>query len=148
MKTLVKFAGVIAASGVLFNYAIAGDLGVQALSFVPGGKVLQEKYDEVKIQTAKGSIIEVEFTRSGKFDEASGNNAAEDAFKAPNGLVSLETAVKGLKDAKKQPTAEWSLDSSIVKGWIYEFEGYENGQEMEYYVDAKTGKFLKASVDN
>lgn len=146
---LAKQISFIIATGMTFGYAFAaGNLGQTALTYVPQGKILQEKYDEVKIQTAQGGIIEVEFTRSGQFDEASGKNANADVFNAPNNLVPLAKAVQALKAAGKQPSGEWSLDSSFINGWVYEFEGYENGQEMEYYVSASSGKFLKAVLDN
>lgn len=119
----------------------------QALQFVPKGKIVQEKPDEVKIQTTSGSIVEVEFANNGDFEEASGNSVEQDIFVPPNGLVTLSQAAQAVKSANKPISGKWSLDRSLMNGWHYEFEGYENGNEMEYTVDAKTGKYVSTKVD-
>lgn len=131
----------------LLGFNLAQAANHPALKYVPGGEIVVEKKDEVKVKTPKGGIVEVEFKRNGDFEEASGKNASQDVFQPPFDLVPLSKAVKGLKDAKKEASGEWSLDSSYSKGWHYEFEAYEDGKEVEYLVDAKNGKFLKSKVD-
>jgi hypothetical protein len=125
----------------------ANDMVAEALSYVPGGQVVRVEHDEVKIQTSNGTIVEIEFLRNGSFEEASGKNAQQDVLTPPNSLVTLGVALQGLKDAGKSASGEWSLEHSMRHNWHYEFEGYENGQEMEYVVNAKTGKFIAGYVD-
>lgn len=118
-----------------------------ALKYVPGGKVLSQKADEVKVQSPNGSVVEVEF-KSGKFDEASGNAVDQDIFVPETGMLSLKDAVAALKKEGKVAVGEWSIDNNIIKGWHYEFEGFEQGKKMDYVVDAKTGKLLNAEIDD
>lgn len=119
-----------------------------ALKFVPGGKIIQEKKDEVKVETPAGSVVEVEFDRKGKFEEASGDSIMNDLFVPGDGLMALKDAVAMTQKQGKTLTGEWSLDKSMMKGWYYKFEGSENGKKMDYLVDAKTGKILESKVDN
>lgn len=128
----------------LSSYAGLSD---EALKLIPGGKVVAEKKEEVKIQTPEGSIVEVEYER-GKFEEASGDNAEKDVLVPGEGLLSLKDAVASLKKSGKTPVGDWSLDKSFIKGWHYEFEGFENNQKMDYIVDAKTGKLLESKIDD
>ena len=126
--------------------AFAG-MAEDALKLVPGGKVVAEKAEEVKVQVPNGGIVEVEF-QAGKFEEASGDSVEHDIFIPGQGLLSLKDAVEAMKKAGKTPVGEWSLDNSFLKGWHYEFEGHENGKKMDYIVDAKSGKLLDAKVDD
>ncbi|MCO5114562.1 MAG: PepSY domain-containing protein [Bdellovibrionaceae bacterium] len=144
LASLVLFLGL----GSQVAMAQAQDISSQALLYVPGGQVVVLERDEVKVQTTNGTIVEVEFTRKGVFEEASGKNASSDNLTPPNALVPLATALQGLQAAGKQAAGEWSLESSLRYGWHYEFDGYENGVEMEYIVDATTGAFVKAIADN
>lgn len=120
----------------------------EALKFVPGGKVLSEKVDEVKIQVPNGGVVEVEFDRSGKLDEASGDSVDNDIFVPSNGILSLKEAVAALKKEGKVAVGDWSIDNSMIKGWYYKFEGFEQGKKMDYTLDAKTGKLLDAKLDD
>lgn len=135
--------------GFFSSLAFAQSKGIaaEALKYVANGKVVAQEHDEIKIQTPNGGIIEVEFTNQGAFEEASGKDASADSFTPPNDLVPLSQALAGLKKAGKEASGDWSLDYSRNTGWYYEFEGFENNQEMEYIVDAKTGKFLSSNVD-
>lgn len=128
--------------------AMASKLTDQALKYVPGAEVLEEKGDEVKLKTASGTVVEVEFDRSGKLDEASGKSVEKDVFVPGDSLISLADASKALTKEGKKPVGEWSLDDSLVRGWHFEFEGYENGKKFEYLVDAKSGKLLKSKADD
>jgi uncharacterized membrane protein YkoI len=141
-KHLIIILSLVSAS------AFANPLADQALKFVPGGTVAQQKIKEVKIKTPLSSIVEIEFHSDGTFEEASGDNIEKDILTPGNGLVTLKTAVAELVKQGKGPTGDWSLEKSFFKGWHYEFEGYENGQKFDYIVDAKTGKLLESKVDD
>lgn len=119
-----------------------------ALRLVPGGKLLSEKPDEIKIQTPNGGVVEVEFNRNGKLDEASGNSVELDLFIPENGLLSLKDAVIALKKEGKIAVGDWSIDNNMISGWYYEFEGFESGKKMDYTLDAKTGKLVNAEIDD
>ena len=141
MKTIFT---VLIISIVMKSYAA----NHQALKFVPGGEIVQEKLREVKVKTPKGTIVEIEFNGDGSFEEASGDNLEKDIFVPETGLVTLENAVESLKKEGKSPVGDWELDHSFLSGWGYKFEGYENGQKFDYYVDAKTGKLVKSKLDD
>lgn len=128
--------------------AFAGALKEPALKLIPEGTVVQEKTREVKVQTKAGSIVEVEFETNGEFEEASGNSLEKDIFNPGNGLISLSEATEILKKSAKKPSGDWNLEKTMMKGWIYEFEGFENGKEVDYIVDAKNGKLLETRVDD
>lgn len=130
-----------------FSAAAATHLGAEAMKLVPDSKVIQEKSDEVKLQTAHGSVIEIDFDRKGAFKEASGTNIEKDVFMAPHQLLSLKEAVAAAKKAGKTPVGKWSLEKEMLSGWVYEFAGFENGKEMEYIIDAKNGDLKKQKQD-
>jgi uncharacterized membrane protein YkoI len=116
--------------------------------YVPGGEVVQEKEREVKVRTKSGSIVEVEFEVSGEFEEASGKSPENDVLVPGTSLIPLSKAYASLKEAGKSASGDWSLEKSFIKGWVYEFEGFENGKEVDYLIDAKTAKFLETRVDD
>lgn len=122
------------------NGLIAATMQEKVQKYVPQGKIIQEKNDEVKVQTPNGTIVEIEFKRNGNLEEASGDNVEKDVFIPGEGLLSLKDAHAAMTKAGKTAQGDWSLDDSMLKGWHYEFEGVENGKNMEYTVDAKTGK--------
>jgi uncharacterized membrane protein YkoI len=128
--------------------ASGSDFTETALKFVPGGKVVQEKIKEVKVQTPKGSIVEIEFERNGTFEEASGDNLDQDIFVPEEGRLPLQKVVAELIKQGKSPKGEWSMEHSFFKGWHYEFEGYENGLKYDYVVDAKSGKLIASEIDD
>ena len=142
-----NFLGLLSVA-VLLNGNVFAGIASDAVKYVPGGKVVQEKAEEVKIQTPAGTIVEVEFDRAGKFEEASGDSVENDVFVPGEGLLSLKDAVDSLKKAGKTPVGDWSLDSSLIRGWHYEFEGFENGKKMDYVLDAKTGKLISSEIDH
>lgn len=128
--------------------AMAQTIGEKALSYIPGGKIVQETRKEVKVLTPNSTIVEVEFKRDGTFEEASGDVIEKDIFVPAQGMLSLADAVAEFKKSGDTPTGDWSLEESLRHGWHYDFEGYKNGQKMEYVIDAVTGKILDAQIDD
>ena len=93
--------------------------------------------------------MEIEYTMTGEFKEASGDAVlAGDVLEIGGGLLSLKAATDVMKNAGKTISGDWSLEKSFVHGWVYEFEGFENNAKMDYLVDAKTGKLIKAQIDD
>lgn len=119
-----------------------------AVRYVPNGKLVKVEKDEVKIQTPKGGVVEVELNLRGELAEASGNMADSDDLIPGKGLLSLRDAVSAAKKAGKAPKGEWSLEYGMINGWYYEFQEYKNGSEFEYLVSAKDGNLLKEKKDN
>lgn len=117
-------------------------------SLVPESKVLEQDGREFEVMTKQNTKMEIEFDRKGALAEASGDAAtAGDVFAPGQGFISLADAVAALTAAGKTPSGDWSFDKSMAKGWIYEFEGTEEGKKMEYAVDAKSGKLVKSNRD-
>ncbi|GEM_PF-1627388 len=115
---------------------------------VPESKVVKKDGDEYEVMTPKNTIVEVEFNRDGSVDEASGDAAAVgDAFVPGNGMISLAEAIESLKKSGKTAAGDWSYKKSFTNGWVYEFEGLENGKDMEYQVSAKDGSLVKDRRD-
>lgn len=137
---LVVVLGMIATAKAGSNEKIA--------HLIPGGEIVQEKDHEVKVRTKSGSIVEVEFERNGAFEEASGKSPDKDILVPGPSLIPLTKAYASLKDAGKSASGDWSLEKSFIKGWVYEFEGFENGREVDYLVDAESGKFLETRIDD
>ena len=135
-------------SSLLLSTTAFAAISDDALKLVPGSKVLTQKADEVKVQAPNGGVIEVEFDRSGKLDEASGKLVDSDILVPENGMLTLKDAVAALKKEGKTAVGEWSLDNNLISGWRYEFEGFEQGKKMDYKLDAKTGKLLEAKIDD
>lgn len=116
---------------------------------VPQGVIVEREKNEVKFKTPTGTIVEVEYNVDGSFDEASGDNADRGDVLVPEaGIISLESAVTKLKKAGKTPIGDWSLEKKFVDGWVYEFEGFENGKKMEYRVSGKDGSLISSTIDD
>ena len=134
-----------------FSLALAhekAELKTVAQKMVNGAKVVKEDGKEFDLQTERGTIVEVELNADGTVDEASGNSAlGGDAFAPGGGLLSLNQAAEALKKAGKTASGDWSFDKSMRHGWVYEFEGIENGKSMEYGVSAKDGTLVKDRRD-
>lgn len=135
-------------SVLLSTPLLARDVSQKGLEYVPKGTVVEHKDDEVKMKTVNGGIVEVEFTRDGELDEASGDSVVHDEFVPGQGLLPLKEAVQHLQKNGKTPSGDWSLENSFIKGWHYEFEGIEAGKSMDYVLDAKTGKLLESKIDD
>ena len=111
--------------------------------FVPESKFLHKDGHEYKVTTAKQTVVEVEFDRDGTVDEASGDAVeAGDMFVPGRGNYNLAQAVEALKKAGKVPTGDWKYKKSFLNGWVYYFEGTENGKKMDYAVSAKDGALV------
>lgn len=125
-----------------------GKMKESLTKLVPESKVVKQDGDEFEVSTAKQTIVEVEFNRDGTVEEASGDAAvAGDVFTPGNNMITLQQAVDSLKKAGKTPKGDWSYKKSFTNGWVYEFEGVENGKDMEYAVSAKDGKIVKDNRD-
>lgn len=119
-----------------------------ALKFVPGATLAKEDGNDYDFKTSKNTIVEVELNNDGTIDEASGDLAHEgDVFNPGNNHLTLEAAVAALKKAGKTPSGDWSYEKSLLRGWVYEFEGHEKGTKMEYTVSATDGKLLTDKKD-
>ena len=119
-----------------------------AAKFVPGSTFVKEDGNEFDLKTAKNTIVEVELNTDGTIDEASGDLAVDgDVFTPGNSHITLEAAAAALKKAGKTPSGDWSYKKSILRGWVYEFEGHENGVKMEYVLSATNGSLLKDKKD-
>lgn len=135
---------------VIGSLAFAADKNNKdiAAKYVPGSKLVKEDGSDYDFRTPKNTIVEVELNNDGTIDEASGDLAHEgDVFNPGSNQLSLEAAVAALKKAGKMPTGDWSYEKSLLRGWVYEFEGNENGTKMDYVVSAVDGKLLKDSKD-
>ena len=129
------------------SLALAAKSADMASKFVPNSKVVHETSKEVKMKTDHGSLIDIEFGMDGAFNEASGTNVDKDVFNPPDKMLTLKDAVAAAKKAGKNPVGKWSLEKGTLTGWAYEFQGFENGKEMEYVIDAKSGELKKAKKD-
>ena len=119
-----------------------------ALKFVPGATLVKEDGSDFDLKTSKNTIVEVELNNDGTIDEASGDLAHEgDVFTPGNSHLNLDAAVAALQKAGKTPSGDWSYEKSLLRGWVYEFEGHENGVKMEYTISATNGKLLTDKKD-
>ncbi len=115
---------------------------------VPNSKVVSEEENEFEVLTPQNTAIEIEFNSEGALEEASGDAAQTgDVFTPGEGRVPLAGAVDSLKKAGKTITGEWEFDKSLASGWVYEFEGTEDGKKMEYTVNASDGKIIRERKD-
>lgn len=115
---------------------------------IPQSKVVKKDGDEYEVMTPKNTVVEVELNRDGTVDKASGDAAVGgDTFVPGSGMISLADAVESLKKSGKSAAGDWSYKKSFTNGWVYEFEGLENGKEMEYQVSAKDGSLVKDRRD-
>lgn len=116
---------------------------------VPGGTVVKHEKNDYDLETPGKTIVEVELTKDGAVDEASGDASHNgDVFVPGDGRMSLTEAVEALKKAGKTATGEWSFEKKLTGGWVYELDGTEKDQRMEYEVSAKDGKILSEKKDN
>lgn len=128
--------------------ALANDLGSKALKLVPGGVIQTQKSDEVKVKTPNGTLVEIDFTKAGEFEDASGDLAEKDIFTPGEGYKSLEEVVAEIKKQGYQLKGDWSYDKDLLTSWHYELEAIQDGKEVELKIDAKTAKILSAEIDD
>ena len=128
--------------------AFANELGNRALSFVPGGTIQTQKSDEVKIKTKQGTLVEIDFTRTGELEDASGDMAEKDEFNPGKEMKSLSEVVSEVKKQGYLLKGDWSYDKDLLNSWHYELEAMHEGKEVEIKVDAKTAKILNVEIDD
>lgn len=145
MKRILVLSVLIASANA---FSLDPKLKEEALKLVPKGEVVQESLHEIKVKNASNSVVEIEFDKGGKFEEASGKNVDLDEFIPENKSKPLKEVVALLKKNGKAPTGEWSYENSLLNGWYYEFEGYESGAKKEYVVDASTGNIIETKNDD
>jgi hypothetical protein len=110
-----------------------------ALSMVPRGKLVDTIGRDYIIKTPAGTKIEIEFKRSGKFDEAKGQNLNKgDELEPGEGLISLSSAAQILNATGKKPEGHWRLEEDPDLGWIYELK--------MTIIHAKTGKIIQQEL--
>lgn len=131
------------------SFALAQLAPEAALKYVPGGVVVQTKKNEVKVKTPKGSIVEIEFDRSGELDDASGDAIENDVFIPGNSKhKKLDEIAAIVKEQGYELKGDWSYDKSIFKGWHYEVDAFKDNQEVELTLDAESGKIVETEINN
>lgn len=109
-----------------------------ARSMVPRGKIAETLGRDFIVKTKAGTKIDIEFTRSGSFEEASGKNLNKgDELEPGEGLISLGSAAQAIQKIGLNPEGYWLLEKDQMMGWIYEINGT--------IVGAKDGTILKKS---
>lgn len=112
-----------------------------AKSMVPRGKIVETLGRDYIVKTKAGTKIEIEFTRSGSFEEASGKNLNKgDELEPGEGLISLGSAAQIIHKSGQRPEGFWLLEKDQMMGWIYEINGI--------IIGAKTGEILRKSPVN
>lgn len=112
-----------------------------ARSMVPMGKIDETLGRDFIVKTRAGTRIGIEFTRQGRFEEASGKNLNKgDELEPGEGLISLGSAARIIDKAGQKPQGYWLLEKDQVMGWIYEINGI--------IVGAKTGEILRKAPVN
>jgi len=144
MKYIV-FSGVLT---VMSFSSIAAVKDEDALKYVPGGSVVENKKDEVKVRSPQGGIVELEFKRNGKLDEASGDMIELDSFVPGENYLPLDRIAASLKEEGHQLRGDWSYDKGFMKDWRYEVDTIQNNERFELVVDAKTAKILDKRIDD
>jgi hypothetical protein len=120
---------------MLFSHSAFSLTPDLALSMVPRGKFEEQNGRDFTIKTGAGTKIGIEFERSGKFQEAQGNNLNRgDELEPGDGLISLSTAAQTLVKKGITPQGHWVLDKDEKHGWVYEFENT--------LINAKNGELI------
>ena len=124
LKVLLCMSCVAFAAGVSANTDSDAKNKAALSNVIPNSKIIEQDGSEFDVVTEGKTVVEVEFDREGKIEEASGDAAeAGDSLNPGQGLISLSKAVEALKKSGKSTVGEWSLEKSFTRGWIYEFEG-------------------------
>ncbi len=114
-------------------------------SMVPGGKVSTHIGSDFSVRTQAGTKVVVEFSRQGDLDEASGLNLGSgDIFEPGNGLISLGSAAQVVHKRGHKVKGQWRLERDNKLDWIYELEGSNDGDDLDYLVDARKAQLIKA----
>lgn len=121
---------------------------VDALKLVPGGKIKSKTSFEIKVTTPQNTEVELGIDQDGDLEEASGLAAEKgDIFEPGEKRLSLKDVVAALKKAGKTLQGEWIFEQSDDGDWLYDLEGIENKKNVDYIVNAETGKLLRTEVD-
>lgn len=127
---------------------IFSSFSLEAMELVPKSVLTSESPSKKSFKTAKGTLVTLEYDPLGRLEDASGKSIDNgDVFTPGEGNIDLQGAVASLKKAGKIPSGEWTYEKAFVYGWIYEIEGRENGQKMEYKIKAATGELISATAD-
>lgn len=111
-----------------------------ALSMVPKGKLVEQVGRDFVIKTEAGTKIQIEFKRSGRFEEAKGMNLNKgDELEPGEGLISLSSAARVLAKKGIPLQGTWHLDQDEKLGWVYEMENT--------LVDARSGKIIDGELN-
>ena len=109
-----------------------------ARSMVPRGKIVETLGRDFIVKTKAGTKINIEFTRKGSFEEATGKNLNKgDELEPGEGLISLGSAAQIIQKSGHNPEGFWMLEKDQMMGWIYEINGT--------IVGAKNGDILSKS---
>ncbi len=126
----------------------ANQLKEKVTQMVPESKIVKEDGLEFEVMTKNNTQMEIEFNRDNSIDEASGDAPLNgDVFQPGDNFISLDQAVQSLKTLGKTPSGDWQFEKSFVNGWVYEFDGLEDGKEMTYLINAQNGELVKSSRD-
>ncbi len=109
-----------------------------ARTMVPRGKVFESFGRHFVVRTKEGTNIHVRFDLQGKFCHAFGRELNRgDEFEPGNGLLSLGTIARKLKEKGLSPEGFWTIEKDRKRGWIYEISGK--------MINASTSEILRPS---
>lgn len=115
---------------------------------VPDSTVVSKTKIDVKVKTKAGTTIELGFDDDGELEEASGTAAIKgDAFIPGDGLLTLKAITDELAKNGKTLQGEWTFEENEEGDWVYDLEGSEKGKEVDFIVNAKTGKLIATEID-
>ena len=116
--------------------------------FVPQGKIVAKKKDEVKVQTKNGTYVVLEFNKDGSLEEASGDQIKRDVFTPSQGSLELKDILNILEKRNVLLAGEWSYEVGFFGNAIYQVDTFRNNQEVELSLDAKTGEVRYEEIDD
>jgi uncharacterized membrane protein YkoI len=118
------------------------------IKLVPHSTLSSKTKTEIKLKTKAGTVIEIGIDDDGEMEEASGNLAEKgDEFEPGDKILSLKAVVDILKKEGKKLQGEWTYEENEEGDWVYDFEGIEKNKDVDYIVNATTGKILKTELD-
>lgn len=122
--------------------------GLDPLKLVPGGKVKSKTSFEIKVTTPQNTEVELGIDQEGELEEASGVAAEKgDVFVPGEKRLPLSDIVASLKKAGKTLQGEWIFEQNDEGDWLYDLEGTENKKNVDFIVNAESGKLLRTEID-
>ncbi|MBY0516785.1 MAG: PepSY domain-containing protein [Bacteriovoracaceae bacterium] len=119
------------------------------VKLVPQSTIAGKTKTEIKLKTKAGTIVEIGIDDEGEMEEASGSLADKgDEFEPGDKSLSLKAVVEILKKEGKKLQGEWTYEENEEGDWVYDFEGIEKNKDVDYIVNATTGKILKTELDD